>query len=139
LDGAIGTDDLIRVVIKDDALRGYVYQFLLSELGQNQLKANVYGAIVDHVEPKDVKQIIVPVPDDGALVKAIGLRVLKGIELQEQAAEQMADSQTLLMESLEADKRDGATARKRLAEAKRDPSKLVRGKALEDELARLES
>ena len=36
-------------------------------------------------------------------------------------------------------KRDGAVARKRLAEAKRDPSKLVRGKALEDELARLES
>ena len=58
---------------------------------------------------------------------------------QRKAAEQMADSQTLLMESLEADKRDGVTARKRLAEAKRDPSKLVRGKALEDELARLES
>lgn len=49
-DGAVGTNNLIRVVIEDEALRGYVYQFLLSPMGQNQLRANIYGAIVDHLE-----------------------------------------------------------------------------------------
>src|SRR6185295_16026761 len=31
-EGAVGTNNLIRVVIADDALRGYVYQFLSSRL-----------------------------------------------------------------------------------------------------------
>ena len=31
-DGALATNNLIRVVIEDEALRGYVYQFLMSEL-----------------------------------------------------------------------------------------------------------
>jgi len=138
-DGAIGTDDLIRVVIKDPALRGYVYQFLLSELGQNQLKMNTYGAIVDHVEPKDVKLILIPVPNDQDVLKAIGLRVLRGIKLQEAASAQMSASQSLLLESIDADRRDVGIARARLKEAELDPSKLVRGKDLEDELDRLES
>lgn len=138
-DGAIGTDDLIRVMIKDPALRGYVYQFLLSELGQNQLKANIYGAIVDHVEPKDVKQIIVPVPSDESVLKAIGLRVLSGIKLQEKAAIHMTESQALLAESMKADQLDGQIARMRLEEIERDPSKLVRGRSLNDELDSLES
>ncbi len=51
-DGAVGTNNLIRVVIEDEALRGYVFQFLLSPMGQHQLKANIYGAIVDHIEPE---------------------------------------------------------------------------------------
>lgn len=51
-DGAVGTEDVIRVVIPDEALRGYVYQFLSSRFGQDQLRMNVYGGIVDHIEPK---------------------------------------------------------------------------------------
>ena len=63
-DGAVGTNNLIRVVVEDEALRGYVYQFLLSPMGQNQLRANIYGAIVDHLEPDDVKRVIIPLPWD---------------------------------------------------------------------------
>jgi hypothetical protein len=84
-DGAVGTNNLIRVVIEDKILRGYVYQFLQSKLGQNQLKANVYGAIVDHIEPDDVKKILVPIPKNPAALEAIGLPTLRCMELQEQA------------------------------------------------------
>src|SRR5208282_838193 len=35
-EGAAISDDLIRVVIDDEPLRGYVYQFLQSEFGQHQ-------------------------------------------------------------------------------------------------------
>lgn len=84
-DGAIGTNNLIRVLIQDEILRGYVYQFLLSKLGQDQLKANIYGAIVDHIEPDDVKQILIPVPEDRKTLEAIGAPIVRSIELQERA------------------------------------------------------
>lgn len=100
-DGAVGTNNLIRVVIEDEALRGYVYQFLSSKLGQDQLKANIYGAIVDHIEPDDVKQVLVPVPTDRSVLEQIGLPVIRGIELQEEAMGEMSRSRQLL-DSLQA-------------------------------------
>lgn len=84
-EGAIGTNNLIRVVIENELLRGYVYQFLSSKLGQDQLKANVYGAIVDHLEPSDVRQIFIPIPKNEDTLKAIALPMLRSMELQEQA------------------------------------------------------
>ena len=83
--GAVGTNNLIRVVIGDEVLRGYVYQFLQSRLGQHQLKANIYGAIVEHIEPDDVKQILVPIPKNRSTLESIGLPALRSTELQEQA------------------------------------------------------
>ena len=84
-DGAVGTNNLIRVVVEDEMLRGYIYQFLQSQLGQDQLKANIYGAIVEHIEPDHVKQILVPVPEDRKILEAIGAPILRSMELQEQA------------------------------------------------------
>lgn len=92
--GAVGTNNLIRVVIEDEALRGYVYQFLSSELGQHQLKANIYGAIVDHIEPDDVKGIVIPLPDDRSEIERIGLPVIHSIDLQEKAQMELESSRT---------------------------------------------
>lgn len=95
-EGAVGTNNLIRVIVDDEALRGYVYQFLLSPMGQNQLKANIYGAIVDHLEPDDVKNIIIPLPKDRQVVEEIGLRVIKSVQLQEAASDLDVSSRRLL-------------------------------------------
>lgn len=99
-DGVIGTNNLIRVVIDDEALRGYVYQFLSSKLGQDQLKANTYGAIVDHIEPDDVKNVLIPVPNDRSMLDAVGLPVIRGIELQEQAFAELERSRLALASGL---------------------------------------
>jgi len=107
--GAVGTNNLIRVVIEDDALRGYVYQFLTSRLGQDQLKANIYGAIVDHIEPDDVKRVLIPVPTDRADIERIGLPVIRSIELQEQAQAELDDSEAALVESYDRESEEPAT------------------------------
>jgi type I restriction enzyme M protein len=99
-DGAIGTNNLIRVVTADETLRGYIYQFLLSPMGQNQLKANVYGAIVDHIEPDDVKQVFIPIPDDRQLLESIGLKVIEAVSLQETATGLDQESRHLLNAAL---------------------------------------
>jgi type I restriction enzyme M protein len=139
-DRAVGTEDVIRIVIDDEALRGYVFQFLGSQLGQDQLKANIYGAIVDHIEPDHVKDVLVPVPTDRRVVEDIGLAVIRAIEHQEFAYTELECSRLLLREvtqvNTEEDERDGEVARRRLKELEEDPSLAVSG----DELrARLEA
>ena len=131
-DGAIGTEDVIRVVVEDEALRGYVYQFLHSKLGQDQLKMNIAGAIVDHIEPSDVKKVIVPVPTDLNLVAAIGLPVIKSMHLQEYAFAVLEQSRVQLSESIDedTDAEDAAMARRRLKEIEDDPSLLITGDEL---------
>ncbi len=104
--GAVGTNNLIRVVTQDDALRGYLYQFLSSALGQDQLKANIYGAIVDHIEPDDVKNVLVPVPTSPAILEKIGLPVIRSIELQERAQAELDASQAALSASIEPSTQD---------------------------------
>jgi type I restriction enzyme M protein len=99
-DGAVGTEDVIRVVIDDEALRGYVYQFLLSRLGQDQLSANVYGAIIDHIEPGHVKNVQIPIPTDRQLLEQVGRPVLHSIKLREQAQKELDDSMAILIDKI---------------------------------------
>lgn len=99
-EGAIGNNNLIRVVIEDPLLRDYVYQFLRTDLGQTLLLRNVYGTNQDHVEPDDVKDIAIPIPRDGAALKAIHDQVRQLNELREQAAQMDEGVQTSLSEVL---------------------------------------
>ena len=136
-DGAVGTEDVIRVVVDDEALRGYVYQFLLSRLGQDQLKRDVDGAIVDHIEAKDVAGIMVPVPQDGELLEKIGMPTIRSTQLQERAYAESELSRAFLGEELGEDAADLEIARARLAEIERNPSILVSGDELTAKLNEL--
>src|SRR5207245_2742269 len=85
-EGAIGNNNLIRVVIEDELLRDYVYQFLRTQLGQTLLLRNVYGTNQDHVEPDDVKDIPIPIPRDATALRAIHDQVRQLNDVREQAA-----------------------------------------------------
>lgn len=128
-DGAVGTNNLIRVVIADEALRGYVYQFLSSRLGQDQLRANIYGAIVDHLEPEHVKDVVVPIPTDRQIIEEIGLPIIRSMELQEIAFAAAENSRLILAEEVgdfdEEDQRDAEIARQRLIDIRNNPDLLV--------------
>lgn len=86
-DGALGNNNLIRVVITDPVRRDYVYQFLRSDLGRTLLLRNVYGTNQDHIEPDDVKNIPIPLPRDLGRLEAIHRQVRQVTELREQAAQ----------------------------------------------------
>lgn len=79
-DGVTATNNLIRVIIEDDLLRAYVYQFLQTELGQNQLKKNVYGTNQDHLEPRLVKDILIPIPTDPTVIEKMGRKALESLK-----------------------------------------------------------
>ena len=94
-DGALATNNLIRVIIEDEALRGYVYQFLMSDLGQHQLLKNAYGTIQDHLEPYHAADILIPIPDDRSILEAIGLTAIRSVERSEQSHGLLRQSRAL--------------------------------------------
>lgn len=71
LDGAIVSDDAIRVRIDDPKLRAWAYAWLQSREAQNQLLRNEYGAVQQHLEPEHLANLLVPVPDDWRKVQDI--------------------------------------------------------------------
>lgn len=79
-DGHLATNNLIRIVIENDSLRGYVYQFLKSDLGQSLMLKNAYGTNQEHLEPDTISEIPIPIPKDKVLLDSIGKKVLKSIE-----------------------------------------------------------
>ena len=68
-DGAIVSDDLIRIRLPDERMRLYLYSFLQSRLAQDQMLRNEYGSIQQHLEPHHVGDVVVPIPDDWSEVQ----------------------------------------------------------------------
>ena len=79
-DKHIATNNLIRVVVDDLALRGYVYQFLKSEIGQSLMLRNAYGTNQEHLEPDVIGEIPVPVPKSRKALEKVGLQVIRSID-----------------------------------------------------------
>lgn len=69
--GAVVSDDMIRVRIKDETIRFYVYAYLQSFAGHNQMLKNEYGSVQQHLEAKHIAGILIPVPPDWKNVKQI--------------------------------------------------------------------
>ena len=84
-DGHIGSDDLIRIEIDDEDLRYYVYAFLKTHLAHDQMMRNEYGTIQQHLEPRHVEDIVVPIPDDPGIIHAIAQDMRRSIETQEES------------------------------------------------------
>jgi len=80
---AIASDDLIRVVIKDEFIRHYVYSFLQSKAAYDQMVRNEYGAVQQHLEPAHVKDILIPIPDDWQVIKQIVDKITETIKVKE--------------------------------------------------------
>lgn len=94
LDGAIVSDDAIRVRVENPDLRAYVYAFLQSQAAQHQLKINEYGSIQQHLEPSHVQSLAIPVPDDWDRVATIieaGKSFFAGKELLDEAQQTLRD------------------------------------------------
>ena len=68
LDGAIVSDDAIRVRINDPKLRRYVFAYLQTAQAQDQLRINEYGSVQQHLEPTHLRDLLVPIPLDWSTV-----------------------------------------------------------------------
>lgn len=100
-DGHLATNNLIRVVIDDVSLRGYVFQFLRSKIGQSLLLKNAYGTNQEHLEPDVISETPIPVPKDRSLVDNIGAKVISSIEELERSLQHSTEAEDELDDLLD--------------------------------------
>lgn len=84
-DGHVATNNLIRVVIENECLRGYVYQYLRSNIGQSLMLKNSYGTNQEHLEPDVIKDVLIPIPKNRDVLEQIGQRVIDSFKSLEES------------------------------------------------------
>ncbi len=97
---AIVSDDMIRVRIKDERIRLYVYAYLQSFAGYDQMLKNEYGSVQQHLEAKHVAGILIPVPpnwaDVGNIIRATRAAIAAREQFEESFLSLMNDTKTML-------------------------------------------
>jgi restriction endonuclease S subunit len=99
LEGKILSDDLIRIWIEDLGLRAFVFAFLRSPGGQDQMLRNEYGTVQQHLEPYHIADLLIPLPDNESELSQLMDTVTAAISANEKAIELgvQADAQMIKM------------------------------------------
>lgn len=101
-DGAIATNNLIRVVIEDPLLRAYVYQFLQSRYGQDQMLRNEYGTNQSHLEPEHIQELLIPIPKDQDTLRSLAQPILESIDALQHSTRKASEADTILHSQINA-------------------------------------
>jgi len=96
----VGTHDLIRIVPKESQIDGgYLYAFLSSDYGNQQVLRYRHGSVIDHVTPEQVQRIVVPIPSPKEQA-TIGDMVREAYEKRSEAIRLEDEAQAILMKEL---------------------------------------
>lgn len=98
---------LEKLLISEHAMRlecdrfsGYVYVFLKTSTGQAVVKSNIYGAVIQQIEPEHLATV--PIPDaPDALKKRIHDLIVASYELRDESNDLLDEAQVLLVEELQ--------------------------------------
>lgn len=93
----IATHDLIRIVPDEGKIhKGYLYAFLSSKYGYNQLTQSRFGGVVKHINAEHVNNIFLPLfPNQ--LQKEIDNMIQESAKLREEATTMLAEAKSLLL------------------------------------------
>ena len=83
--GGIISDNIIKVVPKNDNIAGYLYCYLQTDYGELLIKREVSGSVVDVIEPENISNILIPLLKDKEIQQKINDLVLEANELRYQA------------------------------------------------------
>jgi type I restriction enzyme M protein len=82
------SDDLVRVRVKNRKLRAYLVSYLCSETALKLMLLDEYGSVQQHLQPRHIQQLIVPVPDNWDMVSGIveaGKKFISAMEAMSKA------------------------------------------------------
>lgn len=97
--GKLFSDDVIRISFNNFYDLGYTYAFLNTLDGLHILRSNNYGAVIDHIEPEHLRNIIIPnAPIE--LRKEIHQLIIESFELRDRSNELINTAQNLLFKEL---------------------------------------
>jgi type I restriction enzyme S subunit len=100
LEESVASHDLIRVVADTGRIdQGYLYAFLSSPYGYEQMDRFKYGSVIDHVTPEQVEKVVIPLPEISKQ-REIGDKVRSAYEKRADALRLEDEAQELLMGEL---------------------------------------
>lgn len=76
---------VLRIVAKDNNIAGYIYCWLNSDYGYNLITRNVYGSVVDAMEPTMMEKVEIPILKNEKKQKEINDLVLKANKIRYEA------------------------------------------------------
>lgn len=59
-DGKYGSEDIIRIVPNNRIKGGVIYAYLASKYGQSLLTQGAFGAVIQHIEPSFIGELLIP-------------------------------------------------------------------------------
>ena len=100
LDNKVFSHDLLRLFGKNEYDVGYIYAYFCTPIGQQMLQTNNYGAVVQHIEPEHLKNIIIPNAPDPIKRKIHNL-VVESYDLRDESNELIDEAEQILYEELQ--------------------------------------
>ena len=82
------SDDLVRIRVKDANLRAYLLAYFTSNTALSLMLLDEYGSVQQHLQPRHIQEMIIPVPDDWNMVTdviAAGNKFMEAMESMSKA------------------------------------------------------
>ena len=98
--GKVYSDDVIRVSFYSVIDLGYTYAFFSTAVGQQILQTNNYGAVIQHIEPEHLKNIIIPDAPE-SIKKNIHELIITSYNLRDQSNDLIERAEKILYQELQ--------------------------------------
>jgi type I restriction enzyme S subunit len=90
---------MIRIIPKNDTLTGYLYAYLSSWFGQTYISKEIFGGVVEEVEPHHIQAIPVPkLPEK--IQEIVHSNMIQVSGIREKARQMLHDAEKLLYEEM---------------------------------------
>jgi type I restriction enzyme S subunit len=99
LDGLTMSDDIIRIKFKSEFDLGFVYTYLLTDVGRLILATNNYGSVIQHIEPEHLENVQIPNPTNDIKEK-IHNSILLSYKYRDDANELIEKAEKLFINEL---------------------------------------
>jgi type I restriction enzyme S subunit len=99
LEGKVFSDDVIRITFREQEDLGYVYAFFHTKTGQTLLSTNQYGAVISHIEPEHLKNVLVPNAPE-SVKKEIHELAMRSFQLRDESNQMLRNAEDMMKEAL---------------------------------------
>ena len=100
LHNQVFSHDLLRITGKGKYDTGYIYSYFLTKTGQSILQSNNYGAVIKHIEPDHLENIIIPNAPE-KLKREIHELVTKSYNLRDESNELIDEAEKMMYQELQ--------------------------------------
>jgi type I restriction enzyme S subunit len=103
-EGYASSQHILRVLPDEDKVDpGYLYAFLSSEYGYQQIVRFRHGSVIDEVTDQQLKKVIIPLPSPDRQLE-IGNLVRRAYEKRAESLRLEDEAQTLLLHGMKSDR-----------------------------------